>query len=154
MKKAILLAAAVGLLLTAAWIWGQGSEASPASFSEICSTDAAGVEKLLIRDGFTGEARSSVDSGHVEMLFDVFGEREFRQADGSEHTVGWVLYVDLYSSENRYVRVSFHGLAVKRVDMADGVQQGRAQFFEMDDDSEVIDQLLELYRSLPEDQGV
>lgn len=150
-RRVLLVIVAVGLVVAAGWWFVTTSGAAPVEFSELCPIDAGDVERVVMRDGSTGEAASSAHTDDIETLFEILNAVQFRPEPKPEQRAGWILVFDLYDTDDSYFRVQFQGAAVKTMKMTtqDG-QVGAARSFEMDDD-EVTALLLDLYESLPED---
>lgn len=61
--------------------------------------------------------------------------------------------MDLYRAEDEYHRVTFQSSVVQVQDMVNGRPRRTPMFFVINDDPDVVRQLGELYRLLPEDSG-
>lgn len=150
-RRVLLLIVAVCLIAGAGWWLVSASAASPLEFGELCPVHVRDVERIVVRDGATGEAASSAHIDDVEAVFEVLKATEYKPARRSEPTAGWTLVIDIYDSEDTYFRIQLQGQVVKTMEMTTGDgPKGAVRSFEMYDEPGVTAQLFEIFESLPE----
>jgi hypothetical protein len=79
------------------------------TFSEITDVKQEEVTRVEIRAGSTGELRTVFHQEDIETLFDLLKTLEYIRESPQKQFSGYSYYADLYSANQKLLRVTFAG---------------------------------------------
>jgi hypothetical protein len=79
------------------------------TFSEITDVKQEEVTRVEIRAGSTGELRTVFHQEDIEALFDLLKTLEYIRESPQKQFSGYSYYADLYSANQKLLRVTFAG---------------------------------------------
>jgi hypothetical protein len=101
---------ALAVIVTVMWLQGRGGE--PDRLASLCNLQMTRVTRLLVRDGTTGEARTSSDSERIAEAIDLLASATFTRRSDQAPRAGYQVYVDLYTGDEPACRITLAGSAV------------------------------------------
>jgi hypothetical protein len=106
-RIAIASCVALAVIVTVIWLQGRGGE--PGSLASLCDLQTTRVTRLLVRDGTTGEARTSSDPEKIGEVLDLLASTTFTRRSGQAPRAGYQHYADLYTEDEHACRVTLAG---------------------------------------------
>ncbi len=104
----VFAAVAVGLSVALVFYAGAGSEAA-SGWERLDELEPEGLVQMVICDGSTGGRAVTEDEHVIEEFFHIAQSLKHTEAAQQEPVAGWCYYVDLYSSGDAFLRLTFAG---------------------------------------------
>ncbi len=112
MKRTHRLIAAIvtaALLVAAVVTWHNLQARTPVALSDLCDLEGARITEILIRNGTTGEAVTSVDPEVVATVRELLAFVTYTRRANQAPRAGYEVYVDFYAGDERLCRVTLAG---------------------------------------------